>query len=135
MAGYSRIYCVGDEGGYLGSDGINSIHFQILCGEGNRQWLKVHYFDKRIRPMGGLEVIVPAGPDHPDSLIDACLAFYPEHFRSCTSLSQVERAVEGMQSIEFESGEPDGWAQLRAEARPLFRQLKIYEAELRKLEQ
>lgn len=29
MAGYSKIFCIGGEGGYLGSDGINPILFQI----------------------------------------------------------------------------------------------------------
>ncbi len=25
MSGYTRIYCVGDEGGFMGADGINPI--------------------------------------------------------------------------------------------------------------
>jgi hypothetical protein len=46
MAGYSKLYCVGGLGGYLGADGINPILFQILIGNADRQWLEVHYFDK-----------------------------------------------------------------------------------------
>ena len=46
MAGYSKIYCIGGEGGFLGSDGMNPIDFQILVGDGNRQWLEARYFNR-----------------------------------------------------------------------------------------
>ena len=46
MAGFSKIYCIGGEGGFLGSDGINPIALQIWQGEGNRMWFEVHYFDR-----------------------------------------------------------------------------------------
>ena len=150
MAGYSRIYCIGDEGGALGADGINPIDFQILVGNGNRQWLEVRYFNSNIRPMGKVEVIIPAapyetirvdwtrhttpGPNHPDALLDACLAFFPEHFESCPSLTQVVEALGNASSIDFDlDGEPSGWAQLREEARSLFKHLIIYEAKLNKV--
>ena len=71
MAGYSKIYCVGEDT----LDGINPIYYQILVGDGNRQWLEVHYLDASIMPMGSMKVIIPEGPDHPNTLIDACLAF------------------------------------------------------------
>ena len=50
MAGYSKIYCVGGEGGFLGADGMNPIDFQILIGDGDRQWLEVRYFNRDIKP-------------------------------------------------------------------------------------
>ncbi len=55
MAGYSKIYCVGGEGGFLGADGINPINFQILVGDAGRQWLEVCYFSQDIRPMDELK--------------------------------------------------------------------------------
>ncbi|MDP2778376.1 MAG: hypothetical protein Q8O48_12110, partial [Anaerolineales bacterium] len=71
MAGYSKLYCVGGLGGYLGADGINPILLQILVGDADRQWLEPRYFDKRIKPLGGIRVIVPEAHNHPHSLLDA----------------------------------------------------------------
>lgn len=134
MAGYSKIYCIGGEGGFLGADGMNPIDFQILVGDADRQWLEVRYFNKDIRPIGRVRVIIPKGPDHPDALIDACLTFFPEYFESCPSLVQVVEALGNVSRIDFHlDGEPTGWAQLREEARPLFKYLVIYKAELRKI--
>ena len=131
----SKIYCFGTEGGFMGSDGLREICWQILVSEGGRQALVAYYLDRRIRPMGRIKVIIPAGPDHPDALIDACLAFFPEHFESCPSLAQVAERLANARRIDFDmDGEPTGWAQLREEARPLFRDLVIYEAELNKVE-
>ena len=76
-------------------------------------------------------MIIPTGPDHPDALIDACLAFFPEYFESCPSLVQVVEALGNVSRIDFHlDGEPSGWAQLREEARPLFKYLVIYKTEL-----
>ncbi|MDE0297811.1 MAG: hypothetical protein OXN17_04210 [Candidatus Poribacteria bacterium] len=134
MAGYSRIYCIGGEGGFMGADGINPIHFQILVGDADRQWLEAHYFDTSINPIGKISTIIPAGPDHPDALIDACLAFIPEYFESCQSLPQVAWTLRDEERIDFHlDGDPPGWTQLREEARRMFRDLIIYEAKLSKV--
>lgn len=134
MVGISKIYCIGGEGGFLGADGMNPIYFQILVGDADRQWLEVHYFNRDIRPMGRVKVIIPAGPDHPDALIDACLVFFPEYFEACPSLAQVVEALGNVSRIDFHlNGEPSGWTQLREEARPLFKYLVIYKAELKKI--
>ena len=131
MAGYSKIYCIGDDGW----DGINPIYFQILVGDADRQWLEPRYFEKRIKPLGRVKVIIPAGPDHPDALIDACLAFCPKYFESCPSLVYVSEVLENERRIDFHlDDEPQGWAQLREEARPFFRKITIYEAELKKIQ-
>ena len=34
------------------------------------------------RPLGSLQTMVPAGPSAPDILLDACLCFHPQAFRS-----------------------------------------------------
>ncbi len=133
MAGYSRLYVVGGLGGFMGADGVNPIEFLILVGEGNRQWLEPHYFDRSIRPMGKIRVIVPAGPDHPDALLDACLAFYPRHCESCPSLARVEAALQDAERLDFDAeprGIPAAWADLREEARPLFAAMNIWRADL-----
>ena len=95
----------------MGSNGINLIEFQILVGDGDRQWLEVRYFNKRIRPMGRVRSIIAKGPEshYPDALIDACLAFFPEYFASCPSLTQVVDALGNASRIDFDfDGEPSG---------------------------
>ena len=130
----SKIYCIGSEGGFMGSDGLRTIDLQILVTEGARQALVAYHLDKRIRPMGRVEVIIPASPDHPDALIDAFLAFYPEYFESCPSLVQVAEGLANATRIDFNrDGEPTSWAQLREEARPIFKKMIIYEASLNEI--
>ena len=130
----SKIYCIGAEGGFMGSDGLREIHLQILVTDSDRQALVAYHLDRRIRPMGRVKVIIPVGPDHPDALIDACLAFFPEYFESCPSLAQVAEELANARRIDFDlDGEPTGWAQLREEARPLFKKMIIYEAVLNKI--
>jgi hypothetical protein len=133
MAGYSKIYVVGGQGGYMGADGVNPTEFLVLVGDADRQWLEAHYFDKSIRPIGRLRVIVPAEPDHPDSLLDACIAFYPQRFRSCSSFEEVESALRKAERLDFHAGSqqiPSAWSGLREEARPLFAAVNIWRADL-----
>ena len=130
----SKIYCIGVEGGFMGSDGLREIHLQILVTEGSRQALVAYHLDKHIRPMGRVKVIIPAGPNHPDALIDACIAFFPKHFESCPSLVQIAERLAKASRIDFDlDGEPTGWAQLREEARPFFKKMVIYEGVLNKI--
>ena len=133
MAGYSKIYVVGGLGGLMGADGVNPIEFLVLIGDADRQWLEPHYFDKSIRPIGRLRVIVPVGPDHPDSLLDACIAFCPQRFRTCPSLKEVESALREAERLDFHTCSqeiPAAWVSLREEARPLFAAMNIWRADL-----
>lgn len=54
--------------------------------------------------MGRIRSIIPKGPDHSDALIDACLAFFPEYFESCPSLTQVVETLSS-RSVKFLGGE------------------------------
>ena len=133
MAGYSKFYIVGETGGFVGTDGANKIEFMILVGDADRQWLEPHYFDSSIVPIGKLRVIVPAGPDHPDALLDACIAFCPRRFKSCPSLARVERALRNANRLDFDAQPtaiPDAWNNLREEAKPLFARINIWRADL-----
>jgi hypothetical protein len=133
MAGYSKLYAVGGLGGFMGADGINPIEFMVLVGDADRQWLEPHYFDVSITPIGRLRVIVPAGPDHPDALLDACIAFCPRYFRSCPSLAEVEPALRDAERLDFDAhveAIPEAWDSLREEARPAFAAMKIWQADL-----
>lgn len=105
MAGYSKLYVVGGLGGHMGADGVNPIEFLVLVGDAGRQWLEPHYFDRYDRALGRVQTIVPAGPDHSDSLLDACIAFCPRNFKACPSIGEVEAAVRGADRLDFD-GDP-----------------------------
>jgi hypothetical protein len=134
MAGFSKLYCIGGLGGFRGADGINPLQMQIWVGVSNRLWLEAHYFDSEIRPIGKVKVIVPKGPDDPNMLLDACLAFYPAAFAQCPSMAAVQSKLAQAERLDFNTGQneiPQQWYQLRSEAWEPFRQLHIFEAELK----
>ena len=133
MAGFSRIYVIGGQGGMWGADGVNPIGCLILVGDANRQWLEPHYFDESLRPIGATRTIVPAGPNHPDALLDASIFFCPRLFKMCPSLAEVEASLRDMDRLDFDARPdkvPAAWQALREEARPFFAQLGIWQADL-----
>jgi len=137
VAGYSKLYVIGGQGGFMGADGVNPIEFLVLVGDADRQWLEPHYFDKSIKPIGKVRVIVPAGPDHPDALLDACIAFCPRHFSECPLLREIESVLHDAERLDFDARPQDvpaAWARLREEARPLFADMNIWQAELMPIE-
>lgn len=132
MAGYSGLYVIGDVGGFLGSDGVNSIKMFILVGDASRQWLEPHYVDKTIKPMGKIRRIVPSAPNHRDSLLDACIAFFPQYFASCPSIVEVESALHDLDHLDFDAAPqkiPEKWGNLREEARALLVSMNIWSAD------
>lgn len=121
----------------MGADGVNPIEFMILVGDGNRQWLEPHYFNSELKPLGRLRTIIPAAPDEPDALLDACIAFYPKAFDGCPSLSQVRSELGTLEVLDFDAAKasiPASWTALREEARPRFRELYGWRADLMPLE-
>jgi hypothetical protein len=131
MSGYSKLYCVGEKGGCAGADGMNPIHFQILVGDADRQWLEVHYLNRSLKPLGKIRAVIPKGPDIPDSLIDACIVFYPEHFKKCPSFKSAQKRVKRFKRLDFHLKKkeiPAEWVKLREEARGPFKKLFISEA-------
>ncbi len=137
MAGYSRLHCIGGLGGYMGADGINPILFQILVGDADRQWLEALYVKRNIKRLGRIKIIIPEKPNDPAALLDACIAFYPQHFASCPSLPKVERDLDHLERLDFDAAKleiPRSWFTLREEAAPLCKQLNIWVADLRPLQ-
>ena len=135
MAGFYKVYYVGGLGGFMGADGINPICFEIWVGDADRQWLEVHYVKEGIKPLGKMKSFVPKGPDHPNSLLDACVAFFPEHFGSCPTLAKVRDEIKDTKWIDFSENidVPPSWSKLREEARPLFKKLHIFKADLKEM--
>ena len=113
--------------------GFNPVMVQIWIGEGNRRWLEAHYFKYQGGPLGNLQVIIPAGPDDPDQLLDACIAFFPEAFTACPSLAAVRHELRETIRLDFNlspEAVPKLWSTLREEARPIFGNLILYRADL-----
>jgi hypothetical protein len=88
-------------------------------------------------PIGKIKVIVPEGPNHPNALLDACLAFYPSEFAQCGSMTAVQSKLAQAERLDFHTGQneiPQEWYKLRSEALGPFRRLHIFEAELRMIQ-
>ncbi|MBX9929414.1 MAG: hypothetical protein K2X99_10925 [Gemmatimonadaceae bacterium] len=133
MAGFSKLYVIGGAGGFAGADGVNPIELMLLVGDSGRRWIEPHYFDASIKPLGKLRVIVPAGPNDPDALLDACIAFCPKYFAACPSLQEVASALADEERLDFEAEPqriPASWSALREEARPQFATIGIWRADL-----
>lgn len=133
MAGYSRIYCVGESG----FDGVNPILFQILVGDADRQWLEVHYFSKGIKPLAGITRIIPSSPDAANALLDACIVFYPEYFSECPAISSISAQLQAEECLDFHLGKdriPRDWEKLRSEAKAVFSKLHIWRAMLKQMQ-
>ena len=133
MAGFSKLYVIGGLGGFQGADGVNPILMQIWVGDSDRQWLEPHYIDSSIKPLGAIKTLIPKGPDDPCSLLDACIAFFPKHFKRCPSLAEAALLLEDATRLDFDLDKPNIpviWGTLREEARPYFNRLHIFEAVL-----
>lgn len=133
MSGITRIYVFGGQGGYMGADGVNPVALMILQGDGSRQWFEAVHVDPSLERLGGLRVIIPGCPDHPDGLLDACIAFFPRAFQECPSLAVVREALGDAERLDFHAcpeETPQEWARLREEARPVFAGLNVWRADL-----
>lgn len=138
MAGYTRLYCIGEPAGFGGADGVNPIRLQIWVGEGSRLWLQAHPFDLAVQPLGGVTRIVPPAPDHPDLLLDACVVFYPAFFDGCPTLPALDKELERRAVLADVDATLDWdrcprrvralWEAVREEGREAFARLGIYRA-------
>ena len=135
MAGIVKLYLVGSPGGFMGSDGIVP-SLQIMVGASSREWLEPVYLASNLGRLVNISTIVPAGPDDPNKLIDACIAFAPAWFEHCPSMAKVRAQLDvGRTGLDFDhGGVPEAWAALREEARERFAELTIAEAELRTIQ-
>lgn len=114
--------------------------FQIRVGNADRQWLEVSYIARHLRPIVPV-TIVPAFPDDPDAMVDACLLYYPKHFTRCPSLDTVTRELrnrpEPLRGLDFHlflEDIPRAWFTLREEARPFLDELAIFSCEFKPYE-
>ena len=99
----------------MGSDGLTAPFVTLMVGESDRQWIEPVYHDPAMRPLGTIKTLVPAGPDAPEALVDAAIAFLPTLFESCPSFNKVAAQLEGVEQLDFHRGRgvPSEWGKLR----------------------
>lgn len=137
MAGFGDMYVVGTPGGFAGADGANRIDMLVLVGHAGRMWLEPRYFDTRLGKGWGVTKVVPNGPDDPNMLLDALLAFAPALFTDCPSFGEVAAQLEGTERLDFDAAPeaiPAEWPQLREEARETVARLNVWRARLEPVE-
>jgi len=130
MTIYSRIYCVGIQN----EQADCQAKFQVFVSSDPRPRFDVNYLDRSVTQLGAVRSIFPENSSDSRSLVDACIAFFPEQFRGCPSLRVVEKMLRQVRELDFQSKPtPPEWRRLRSEAEEAFKHLRIYEAPLREL--
>jgi hypothetical protein len=122
-AEYTRMFLVDNlakEKGFFDSPNAeyNRNLFIILQSDNGRQALVCRYVDTNLKPLSKIWRIIPCGPNDKDALLDACIAFAPEFFKSCESLNKVMSNLPDTEILEV--NRPEGWEELREEAREIF---------------
>ena len=125
---YSTAYLVGDpaNGDFYGGDLMPKL--LILQQEGGRSSIQVFYLDEKVKPLSNIRTVVPASPEDPYMLLDSVVAFYPEFFKECSSLSKMKMQLKDISFLDQELDMPGGWKELRDEALPYFKKLRINSA-------
>jgi hypothetical protein len=49
-----------------------------------------------------LNTIVPTVPDHPDNLLDACIALFPRNFEQCPTFAAVKAALGDAERLDLQ---------------------------------
>ena len=149
MGSISKVYFIAihskevDPPDYVESD-PHTILMTIFRGDGGRIWYEPHYLDKSIKPIGEITVTIPNGPEDPNQLLDALIAFAPKFFEKCPSLEGVKNKLADKKRLDFDLGKddiPESWDELRKEARNAIEQgikvdndsLGIYSTEFTKI--
>jgi hypothetical protein len=117
--------------GQSGYDGLNPINAIIVVGNSSRQWLQAIEIDKKSKTLGKIKTIIPRGPDDPDSIIDAIIAFTPDYFLKCDSFEQVSKDCQHLSVLDFDlflDKIPKSWFSLREEAKKIIPSIGVFKA-------
>ena len=63
-------------------------------------------------------------------ILDASIWFFPQWFKTCKSYAKVVKEIDNNRFLDLDLAEPKDWEQLRKEARPIFKKLKVQSAKL-----
>ncbi|MFG1545891.1 MAG: hypothetical protein AAE976_05255 [Thermoplasmataceae archaeon] len=125
---YTTAYLIGEpvDSDFFGSGLMPKI--LILQHEGDRPSLQAFYLDEYAKPISNVRTVVPEYPESPYMLMDSVIAFYPEFFSECTSISRVENRLKEVRFLDLQFDMPNGWKELRDEVLPYFKKLRINSA-------
>ena len=141
MAGFTKIYCFGNQGRLSSGDGINHITMEVLVGDGNRQWLEPRYYTN-FKPIANISRIVPEAPYQDDNLLLAAIIFSPIRFRACRSLKELIHLLDiNIQNsfLDIDRSREKYWYRsgvlqnVMKQARPISNHLNIFQADLKPL--
>ncbi|WP_424357135.1 hypothetical protein [Methanocella sp. MCL-LM] len=123
------------------NEGLDKPLFEIWVGSGDREWLEVHYTAMGLSPLEHVTRFVPEGPNMAASLVDACILFYPAHFKACESLEKVRQALEaqvaGTGFLDLDVADQTflaAWKALREEAMQKMPGLKVCKTRFEQVE-
>ncbi|HBQ18167.1 MAG TPA: hypothetical protein DEF51_45940 [Myxococcales bacterium] len=74
--------------------------------------------------------MLPRRAGDPVAVLDACLAFLPEHFAGCPSLAAAEAAMGEREALDLSGDVPEVWRALRREAKERWEELRVARAGL-----
>lgn len=142
MASLDSIYYVFKSGnGTWVNEGLDRPLFEIWVGSGDREWLEVQYTAMGLSPLEHVTRFVPEGPCMAASLVDACILFYPGHFRACSSMNKVREELKARVSkngfLDLDNSDPAFmamWKALREEAMDNMAGLKVCRARFEPVE-
>ena len=121
---YSVVYLIGlkSESEFWGN--LTSTELILLQGEGNRQWIEVHYPNGSKRGCGK-KVLIPEKPEDPHAILDTCMAFLPEVFKDIPSHGDLKRIVGNSDRIDLNLDKPKEWDGLRSECIKFMERLDV----------
>lgn len=102
----------------------------LLVGRGSREWIEPLYASAGFAPMGRIWAVLPARPGDPVAVLDACLAFLPQHFSSLPGFSRARAAVADHEALDLTMELPPAWHELRRQAEARWRELRVARAAL-----
>ncbi|WP_298672748.1 hypothetical protein [uncultured Megasphaera sp.] len=130
MAGFDKAFMFG----HATYDGVQGITMELWRGISSRMWFEpATGFKKKCIKVRSM---VPSGPDDPDMVLDAAMAFCPWAFASVPEYQSMYNRMETELLLDFNlhRGIPEEWARVRELVRPIFNKMTIYHADIKPLQ-
>lgn len=130
MSAYSKIFLIGHES----KDGLEDLYVEIWQCEGEQRWFEAKYDEEKLSRLGNIKSVIPVDRDDSNAVIDACIAFAPKLFEQCPALIMVKEELGDTNMLDFSKNIhiPKCWEKLREEAKEQFKNIHIYEANIKR---